>query len=198
MSEQVGRVSAVASKGERTRTAIVECAKQLFYEHGYEGTSFSDIVEASGLYRGNITHHFRTKDDILKAVIEQHVRDFGTLLAQWEKAHPDPKTRLHAFVGMITGRRADLVQYGCPIGSLNTELGKDRRDLQLASRALFDLFRNWLAVRFTELNHGGDALPLALHLLGRAQGITVMAHVYQDAKLLRRETDQLRTWIDQL
>ncbi len=196
MSEQVTR--AAATKGERTRTVIVECAKKLFYEHGYEGTSFSDIVEASGLYRGNITHYFRTKDDILRAVIEQHVRDFGAVLAQWEQAHPDPKARLHAFVGMITGRRADLVQYGCPIGSLNIELGKDRRDLQLASRALFDLFRDWLAARFAELDYGDDARPLALHLLGRAQGISVMAHVYQDAKLLRRETEQLETWIDQL
>lgn len=196
MSEETGR--AVASKGERTRAAIIECAKKLFYEHGYEGTSFSDIVEASGLYRGNITHYFRTKDDILRAVIERHVQDFGTLLAQWEHAHPDPRAQLHAFVGMITGRRTELVQYGCPIGSLNTELGKDRRDLQLASRALFDLFRDWLAARLAELNHGEDALPLALHLLGRAQGIAVMAHVYQDAKLLRREADQLDAWIDQL
>lgn len=188
----------MTSKGERTRAGIIECAKKLFYEHGYEGTSFSDIVEASGLYRGNITHYFRTKDDILKAVIEQHIQDFGTLLAQWEQDHPDPKVRLHTFVGMIIGRNADLVQYGCPVGSLNTELGKDRRDLQIVSRELFDLFRDWLAARFTELNYGNEARPLALHLLGRAQGIAVMVHVYRDAKLLKREADQLGAWIDQL
>ena len=81
---------------------------------------------------------------------------------------------------------------------MNTELGKDRRDLQKAARALFDLFRDWLASRFTELNRGDEAEVLALHLLGRAQGIAVIAHVYQDAKLLRRETDQLHAWIAQL
>ena len=188
----------IASKGERTRSAIVECAKQLFYEHGYDGTSFTDIVEASGLYRGNINHYFKTKDDILKAVVQQHLSDFSTLLAQWEKEHADPKGRLLAFIDMITGRKADLVQYGCPVGSLNTELGKDRRDLQLAARALFDLFRDWLAARFTELNHGDDAKALALHLLGRAQGIAVIAHVYHDTNLLRRETELLKAWITQL
>ena len=188
----------LAHKGEKTRTDIVECAKQLFYEHGYDGTSFSDIVEASGLYRGNIYHYFKTKDEILKAVINQHLEEFRALLSQWEKEHIDPKARLQAFVSMISGRKVELVKYGCPIGSLNTELGKDRRDLQKAARALFDLFRDWLASRFTELNRADEAEVLALHLLGRAQGIAVMSHVYQDAKLLRRETDQLHAWIAQL
>ena len=198
MRKQLGKDSMTGSKGEKTRADIVGCAKQLFYEHGYDGTSFSDIVEASGLYRGNIYHYFKTKDDILKAVINQHLEEFRVLLSQWEKEHTDPKARLLAFVGMISGRKVELVKYGCPIGSLNTELGKDRRDLQKAARALFDLFRDWLSKRFTELNRGDEAEVLALHLLGRAQGIAVIAHVYQDAKLLRRETDQLHAWIAQL
>ncbi len=186
------------SKGEQTRADIVECARQLFYEHGYDGTSFSAIVEASGLVRGNIYHYFKTKDDILQAVIELHLADYRALLAQWEKANDDPKMRLLAFVEMITGRKTELVKYGCPIGTLNSELAKDRRDLQQASRALFDLFRDWLAARFSELGKNEEADALALHLLGRAQGIAMIAHVYRDAKLLRRETDQLRDWISQL
>ena len=198
MRKQLGKDSMTGSKGEKTRADIVGCAKQLFYELGYDGTSFSDIVEASGLYRGNIYHYFKTKDEILKAVINQHLEEFRALLSQWEKEHIDPKARLQAFVGMIAGRKVELVKYGCPIGSLNTELGKDRRDLQKAARALFDLFRDWLASRFTELNRADEAEVLALHLLGRAQGIAVMSHVYQDAKLLRRETDQLHAWIAQL
>jgi len=76
---------ALAYKGEKTRADIVECAKQLFYEHGYDGTSFSDIVNASGLYRGNIYHYFKTKDDILKAVIDQRLEEFRALLTHWEK-----------------------------------------------------------------------------------------------------------------
>ena len=198
MRKQLGKDIMMGSKGERTRAGIVGCAMQLFYEHGYDGTSFSDIVEASGLYRGNIYHYFKTKEDILKAVINQHLEAFSALLVQWEKENADPKARLLAFVGMITGRKMDLVEYGCPIGSLNTELGKDKRDLQRAARALFDLFRDWLTERFRELNRGDEAEALALHLLGRAQGIAVISHVYQDAKLLRRETEQLQVWIAQL
>ena len=188
----------IGSKGEKTRGDIIRCAKRLFYEQGYEGTSFSDIVAASGLYRGNIYHYFKTKDEILGAVIEQHLEEFRGLLAQWDKKYDDPKEKLRAFVTMITGRQRELVEYGCPIGSLNTELGKDKRDLQQAARALFDLFRDWLAARFTELGKGEGAKVFALHLLGRAQGIAVIAHVYQDTALLRHETTQLHAWIEQL
>ena len=188
----------IGNKGEKTRADIIDCANRLFYERGYDGTSFSDIVEASGLYRGNIYHYFKTKDDILRAVIELRLEEFRILLAQWEKKHADPKGRLLAFVEMIAGRRVELAEYGCPIGSLNTELGKDRRDLQQAARALFDLFRDWLTDRFVELGRGAEAQSLALHLLGRAQGIAVISHVYQDTKLLQRETSQLKTWIAQL
>jgi len=198
LRDKAAQLPNVSAKGERTRTDIVECARQLFYEHGYDGTSFSDIVDASGLVRGNIYHYFKTKDDILKAVIEQHLAGYRALLAQWEQQDADPKARLLAFVEMITSRKTDLVKYGCPIGTLNTELAKDRRDLQQAARALFDLFRDWLAARFRELGKDADADALALHLLGRAQGIAVISHVYQNAKLLQQETHQLRDWINQL
>jgi len=198
MAQPRGQTPHLGSKGEKTRTHITECARRLFYERGYDGTSFSDIVGASGLYRGNIYHYFKTKDEILTAVIEQHLAEFRGLLAQWEGDTTDPKKRLLAFVDMVTGRNADLVEYGCPIGTLNTELAKERRDLQQVARPLFDLFRDWLAERFRELGKQTEAESLALHLLGRAQGIAVISHVYRDAALLQRETGRLHTWIQQL
>ncbi|HEX7971547.1 MAG TPA: TetR/AcrR family transcriptional regulator [Thiobacillus sp.] len=188
----------MASKGEKTRADIVDCARKLFYEHGYDATSFTHIVDASGLVRGNIYHYFKTKDDILRAVVERYLDDYAALLAQWERKHSTPRARLHAFVDMIAGRKTELVKYGCPIGSLNTELGKERRELQRAARALFELFRGWLASCFRDLGHEADADALALHLLGRAQGIAVISHVYRDKPLLERETTQLKQWIDAL
>ena len=186
------------NKGEKTRAEIVERAKSLFYEHGYDGTSFTDIVNAVGVYRGNINYYFKTKDDILKAVIDRHLEEFGALLAEWTTRHPDPRDRLIDFIHMIAERQAALTRYGCPIGTLNTELGKDRPELQRSARALFDLFRDWLAEQFCALGSSSHkAIALALHLLGRAQGIAVISHVYQDVTLLRREVAQMETWIRQ-
>ena len=57
--------------GEKsTRERIVDAADRLFYERGYEPTSFADIANAVEISRGNFYHHFKSKDDILHAVIE--------------------------------------------------------------------------------------------------------------------------------
>lgn len=198
MPKNPAKTSGMSTKGEKTRAEIIDSAKTLFYERGYAGTSFSDIVDAAGVYRGNIYHYFKSKDEILQAVVDQRLDEFRALLAQWEAQSSQPKERIRLFVNMIAGRKNDLVRYGCPIGTLNTELAKDQRELQQSSKALFDLFCDWLTSQFAALGHAKEARSLALHLLCRAQGISVVAHVYEDAKLLKREVGKLGTWIDEL
>lgn len=183
------------TKGEKTRADLVDCAQRLFYEHGFDGTSFSEIVAASGLQRGNIYHYFKTKDEILLAVIERRLGQLRGLLALWEAEHTDPRGRLAAFVDMVVGERLELAELGCPIGTLNSELAKDRRDLQSAARGLFDLLRDWLAARFTELGRGEDAEALALHLLARAEGVALISQVYRDPGFVEREAAELRAWV---
>ncbi len=53
----------MGSKGEHTREQLVTTANRLFYAKGYNQTSFSDIVEASAMRRGNIYYCFKTKED---------------------------------------------------------------------------------------------------------------------------------------
>lgn len=185
----------MSNKGETTRTEIVSCARDLFYRRGYDGTSFSDIVKASDVCRGNIYHYFKSKDEILGAVIDQRIEEFQTLLNRWQVEHTDPRERLRAFARMVVERQDELTRWGCPVGSLNIELGKDRRDLQVSARRLFDLFRDWLATQLAALGHA-DPAAAALHLLGRAQGIAVIAQVYEDTTLLAREVAWLEEWIE--
>jgi AcrR family transcriptional regulator len=62
-----------ATKGERTRAAIVEAAYQLFLRNGYHGTSMRGIAEAAGIALGGIYNHFGTKEDIYVAMLaERH------------------------------------------------------------------------------------------------------------------------------
>src|SRR5688500_768121 len=56
-------------RDKTTRDQIVAAADQLFYRRGFEHTSFSDIADAVRISRGNFYHHFKSKDDILDAVI---------------------------------------------------------------------------------------------------------------------------------
>lgn len=187
------------SKGERSRLHIIEIANRLFYARGYQQTSFSDIVDASSVQRGNITYYFKTKDEILQAVIDYRLDSIRRLLADWEETIPEPRERLKRFTQMIVISEEEIIEYGCPMGSLNTELGKAERELQQQARQMFDLFRDWLTRQFQALGmRKPRADQLALHLLGRGQGISVMAHVYHDPAYLKKEVSLLKQWIDEL
>ena len=79
---------------KRTRDRIVEEADQLFYRQGFEHTSFAQIAEALGISRGNFYYHFKTKDEILDAVINHRLTRTHAMLEHWEieGATPMPLT----------------------------------------------------------------------------------------------------------
>lgn len=53
-----------------TRQEILETAKKLFNEHGYNGVSLRDISGEMGISKGNLTYHFSKKEEIMEALIE--------------------------------------------------------------------------------------------------------------------------------
>ena len=53
----------MSSKGDQVRHLIVETANRLFYEVGYNHTSFTDIVDAPDVQRGNISFASRYRKD---------------------------------------------------------------------------------------------------------------------------------------
>ncbi len=185
-------------KGEAKRRHIIRTANRLFYERGYHQTSFSDIAEASGIPRGNFYYYFKTKDDILAAVIDQRIVELGTMLEHWEARCRSPAERLKRYVEMIRSSREEVMRFGCPIGSLNVELGKAQPALKAKARKMFDVVRDWVARQFGAMGCAQNGKRLALHLLSRAQGVSVIAQAYGDARFLSEELGALESWIEGL
>lgn len=59
-------------KGEQTKLAILAAAEQVFAEGGYRGSSVAAVAERAGVTQSGLLHHFKTKEDLLQAVLEQH------------------------------------------------------------------------------------------------------------------------------
>jgi len=185
-------------KSERTRQRVVESANRLFYHQGYHNTSFTDVVNAAGVPRGNIYYYFKTKDEILHAAIDYRLERIRAMLDGWTDTYRTPVERLHRFVALLDDTAEALTQFGCPMGSLNAELGKDDLELQEHAAHLFELFEEWLTDQFAELGYAGRAHELSLRVMAIGQGISMMTHVHHDAELLRRERQRLKRWVDQL
>jgi AcrR family transcriptional regulator len=178
-----------------TREHILEEADRLFYRQGYEHTSFADIAQAVRISRGNFYYHFRTKDEILDAVINARLAGTRKMLEQWEIDGAQPADRIRSFIHLLIANRADIKRYGCPVGTLCSELAKLNHASQGEANQLFTLFRTWLRRQFTLLGREADADALAMHLLARSQGVATLASAFRDETFIRHEVDEMCDWL---
>lgn len=87
------------SDGERTAAAIREAALALMARHGYEAVSMRQLAAEVGVQAAALYRYFPTKEDLLFALMRDHME---TLIAAWSAARPaagDPPSRLARFVG---------------------------------------------------------------------------------------------------
>jgi TetR/AcrR family transcriptional regulator, transcriptional repressor for nem operon len=179
-----------------TRDHIVEAADRLFYRQGYEKTSFAHIADAVGISRGNFYHHFKNKDEILDAVIEARSANTQKMLDAWETQGQEPGDRIRSFIHVLSANQSKIMRYGCPVGTLCTELAKSGHASRDEAGRIFTLFRTWLRRQFDLLGRKKDADALAMHLLAFSQGIAVLANTFGDEKFVRDEVERMCGWLD--
>jgi TetR/AcrR family transcriptional repressor of nem operon len=180
---------------KQTREQIVEAADGLFYRQGYEHTSFADIADAVQISRGNFYYHFKSKDEILDAVIDLRLTRTQRMLGQWEADASGPADRIRSFIHMWLANRAEIQRYGCPVGTLCAELAKLSHASQEEANELFTLYRTWLERQFVLLGRAADADTLAMHLLARSQGVAMLANAFHDEEFIRQEVQRMDDWL---
>ena len=185
----------MGTKGEGNRQRIIDAADDLFYRRGYNQTSFQDISDATGIPRGNFYYYFKTKDEILSAVVNSRIAGLSAILNQCESETDDARERLLLFSDMLEYKRDDVIESGCPIGSLSSELAKDDTELHEVSRQAFVLLHDWLKQQFEVLGLN-NADELAMDLLARMQGVTVMACAFKDVEFVKRSHREIKDWIN--
>lgn len=184
-----------AAADKTTRDLIIAAADQLFYQQGFDHTSFAHIADAVGISRGNFYHHFKSKDDILTAVIALRLANTQKMLDSWEADSKTPANCIRCFIRILLVNQAKIMKYGCPVGTLCAELAKLNHGSQADAHQLFDLFRRWLGKQFLLLGRKSDADILAMHLLARSQGVAALANGFADEKFVQREVQLMDDWL---
>ena len=77
---------------EETVAKILDVSMRLFTEQGYEHTTIQDIVDALGMSKGAIYHHFKSKEDILDALIQRYEEQMYSAAAAAAKDSSLPVT----------------------------------------------------------------------------------------------------------
>ncbi len=187
-----------ATQVPATRDRIIEAADRLVYQKGFEYMAFADLAGVVGITRGNVTFHFKTRDEIMDAVIDLRLARTRRMLEQWEADGENPADRIRSFIHILITNRTKILLYGCPVGTLCTELAKLEHPALPRATKVFGLFRDWLSRQFTRLGCVAEADALSMRLLAWSQGVATLAQAFHDEKFLRTEVSQLEQWLQTL
>jgi TetR/AcrR family transcriptional regulator, transcriptional repressor for nem operon len=170
---------------------------QLLYNRGAERTTLADIAKAADVPPGNVYYYFKTKDDVIAAVIDAHAQQVRATLEAIDARHRSPKSRLKNLVQEFAAQSETIAQFGCPLGSLCSELDKRAGEPALGAAQLMRLPVDWAEQQFRSLGRG-DAHDLALDLIAAYEGSALLASTMRDPGVLSRAARRLSRWIDAL
>ena len=185
-------VTAGTRPGKRER--LVRAASELVHHQGVEKTTLAEIAEAADVPLGNVYYYFKTKDALIDAVVDAQVQGIEDTIASLGR-HRTPKGRLKGLIRLLADQGDVIALYGCPHGTLCSELEKQQDDHEATRLMAIPLA--WTEEQFRLMGRR-DARDLAVEFLMSYQGTAVLTHALRDPALLTNEGRRLERWIDAL
>jgi TetR/AcrR family transcriptional regulator, transcriptional repressor for nem operon len=189
------------TKGEETRRKIVAAAAPIFNQRGYEGSSLSALMEATGLKKGGIYRHFSSKEELAAEAFDY----------AWEAAwkgrmlHLDEKARGLDKLKLLIANFIDYrppVPGGCPV--LNTAVDADNGNPVLRTRVEKAL-RFWKtklqkivkeAAEQGEIRTGVDPKAVATLIVATLEGALMISRIERNDGALRQVQTHLNRYLD--
>jgi AcrR family transcriptional regulator len=135
--------SLAASKGERTRAAILDAALRLVSKSGLDGLTIGTLADATGMSKSGLFAHFGSREELLLAVLNHGQQEFIEVVLNPALKKPRGLARLRAmFVNWLDWTESAELPGGCPMIGGATEFddkpGPVRDMLVAGQRAWID------------------------------------------------------------
>ena len=191
----------MTSKGELTKQKIIAEATKLVQKKGFEATSMSDLVEATGLQKGCLYFHFTGKDELLVAVLEQARADFFALV-DGALHGKTPGEQLDNFLkGVLEYQKSMGFSGGCIFGNIASEMSDKDKRVAAFIRELFDEWIEKIRVVVKAAQKTGEvatdisADALARHIIMALEGGIMLSRLEKSEKPLKDCLSSLRVMI---
>ncbi|RKK02550.1 TetR family transcriptional regulator [Pseudoroseomonas wenyumeiae] len=127
-----------------TAERIVDEARRLIMTRGYNGFSYADVAEVIGIRKASIHHHFASKSDLAKAVVDQSRAVIRAQVEHLAEAEPEASAQLRAYATYWEHCIADNTAPFCVAAMLAAELPSLPADLAASVRLHFAELVGWL------------------------------------------------------
>ncbi|HET6226940.1 MAG TPA: TetR/AcrR family transcriptional regulator [Bacteroidia bacterium] len=190
------------SKAENTKNYIVEKSAPIFNIKGYNATSLSDIMEATGLTKGAIYGNFENKDEVAIAAYKHNLDE---LIGKLIVAMRDKKTAIDKLIAFTeyyrTNWKAIFERGGCIIQNAAIEADDNAPYLK---KHVQQSIKDW-AKGFTRIIEAGqqegtikkkiDAEAAAYEMIITLEGAIMLGKIMNNQQLLFKGLDKIVTFI---
>lgn len=190
------------TRAQATREKIVRRSAELFNQQGFAGASMSDIVRVTGLQKGGIYNHFKSKDELAIAAFEYAA---GCFMARIQKSVVRQRTAIARLQKLVANYREVMhdppLPGGCPL--LNTAVESDDTHPALRDRAR-EIMSVWLGFIRKIVERGiakGEIRPevepeaVATAIVAGIEGGVMLSKLYADRSYLEYALAHLDEYI---
>lgn len=196
----------MAGKGEQTRKNITEKALQLFSVKGYFNTSINDILEATHLTKGGLYCHFKSKEEIWRAVYDDAVEIWKTVSFEETRQIKSPLERIEKTIHnvLINYLGKDVFDGGCFFVNMLVEMSGQSvsmgKHILKGFVGFSRLFQAWLAEADDKKLIKPDLAfrDIANFIVITLNGAATLYMSTRDPDILKQTDEQLSFYIRQL
>jgi TetR/AcrR family transcriptional repressor of nem operon len=190
--------------GRSTREAILEAASRLIHVHGYNHTSLDDMLRESGVGKGNFYYHFKSKEELGYAILDQIIASF--LDRTLEPCFSDPArgalVQIRCFVDrVLEAQRESNCVGGCPLGNLAAELSDVHEGFRARLTSVFAAWRERLtqALRDAQLQGAVDGTcrpeAVADFLVASLEGAILLTKLTKDITVMEQCAVEMKRYL---
>jgi len=186
------------SHGNRSdkRERLIHSAQLLVHRQGVQKTTLAQVAANAQVPVGNVYYYFKTKDELVAAVIATYDDEMRAMLAMFER-RPEPADRLKALAHHWADMGELSARYGCPMGSLCSELDKADGGLDREAARILGVVVDWAEEQFRQMGQR-EPRELAIALFSSVQGSALLANTFRDPDIVVRQARRLEDWIDSM
>lgn len=181
-------IAATKRNPDQTRETILQAAFEEIYEHGFQAASLDRILKHTGVTKGALYHHFKSKLELGYAVIEDVIRP--QMLTAWLQAMSESDNPLESLRRVLRSiheeRSASACQCGCPLNNLAQEMSPLDEGFRQRIHATFEMWRRAIAQALRQgqaegtVRQGVDPNHMATFILASIQGTIGLMKSSQD------------------
>ncbi len=195
------------TKGERTRTRLLDVAYDSIVHKGFAATSIEELVEAAGITKSGFFYHFKDKNDLARQLLERFLAEdnqiLDTLTRRARELADDPLQSFLIFLNLYAELMDEMPELhpGCLVATITYQeqlFDAEVKRMNVASvLALRKRFADWLAEiaarhpppRLVEVDALADQVTVIV------EGAIILSRALADRQLMGR---QMRLFRDQV